>query len=328
MRRAPYGPVPDVATTMLQLAGLIVILAALFYLASGADAHRVRRFLLAGLVLLAWSAFLVAVGIGIRQFGIATSFQTTHWALTGGALAAFVLLMWISWLVFRREAPPPARNARLNLAALSLTGILLAGGYLGHIYQGRREAALRTLGIDFEKELESLRHGIVEGERIGPAQLGMSLDEVNGLIGRRFSSGERQANGLSSYVWRPLDDHNDFWNAFFEAGAGKAVIIGYGFWIVPSSSSVLQVAAQREIGGSRFQTAKGARFGDTRATIEALYGKPASVTRLEDRYDAATLRLHYPSMRTEFQLGQDPYGLLSILVYAPGFSPESALRRK
>lgn len=331
-REAPYGQALDVPTTVLQLVGMLVIFTAAFYLVSIADLRITRRFLFGGLVVFAWPVFLTTLAIEVRRIGLATSLRTIQWFLTGWALAAFVLLAWMTRLAFfRQDALPSARMARSSFVVLSLIALLLTGGYFGELYQSRSEAARQ---ISFSKELERLRYGIVEGERIGPVQLGMSLEEVNRSIGRRFSSGERLSNGLTSYIWRPLGSGNDFWNVFFDSKTSKAVIIGYGFSIVPSRSPappkgfVLEPPAQREIESSRFQTVRGVRFGDSPATVEALYGKPALATRLKDRKDVVTLRFHYVSIRTEFQFDESGYGLLSILVYAPGFSPQTTLRAR
>lgn len=93
--------------------------------------------------------------------------------------------------------------------------------------------------------------------------------------------------------------------------------------VPPPPGFTLVLPVQQEIENAKFHTARGARFGDSPSTIEALYGKPGQVTRLDNRKDAVTLRFYYPSIRTVFQFDESAYGLLSVIVYAPGFSPET-----
>ncbi len=321
-----YGTATDVPTTLLQLAGILVIFAAAYYLVSTGNIRNLRQALRDSLITLAWGAYLVSLVIGVERYGMARSLGTVQWFPTSLALALLISLIWFTWSLLHRDDEADGRRRRYGLIAILLVGALISAGYILQRQQDIREEVVRAKRIDIEKELDEIRYRIVEGQRIGPIELGMSLESVNRLLGRRFSSGQRLARGLNQYTWRSQGNGIDFWQVLFDSRSGKLVIVAYGLWIAPPASEADRLAAQRSVESMRFETTKGARFGDTPLTMEALYGKPDRVTRLRNRKDVVTLRFHYPSIRTEFQLSENAYGLLSVVIYAPGFSPDDVLR--
>lgn len=325
-RPTRFGLETDVGTTVLQLLGMLIIFGAAYYLASTGSGERFRSVVRIALIVFGWVVFLGTAAFGVNRLGIARSVETVNWLWTGIALAGFIALLWLSWSVVRGRTQGSGPTRRLTLVTTVLIVILPLVGAGAHLYQGRVLSAQRARQVELAKQLDELRHRIVEGEKIGSVKLGMSLQQVIDALGARFYDGERLPNGLNLYLWRAGESQH--WYVLFDGTNQKAVMVAYGFGLQPASEGWLVTRGHQQVQNLRFKTSLGARFGDSPSTIEALYGKPSKVTplKLKESGRAGDLRFHYSSIRTEFQFAKDSYGLLSILVYAPGFSPDQVLR--
>jgi hypothetical protein len=317
-----YGFETDIATTVLQILGMLAVFGASFYLASLGGGFRLRPALRYVLTSIVWTLFLGSLALGIIRFGIARSVWTINWLLTSIALAVFLVLLWFTRVFV---APRPnAHTRRGTLTALTLAGLVFLLGLGAHLYQGRLVVKRYAEAIELNKRIDEWQNLIIEGERIGPLEIGMSLGQAVNALGTRFDRGERLSNGLNVYLWRVGEDR--FWYAMFNASNEKAVIAAYGIEPPVLPSGWVLDPPLIGLRGIKLRTSRGARFGDSPSTVEALYGKPSLVTPLKRSGRGADLRFHYGSIRTEFQFAKDSHGLLSVLVYAPGFSPDRVLR--
>lgn len=219
-RQTRIGSETDVGTTILQLLGILILSGAGYYLASFGSSERLRSFLKFSLLLFIWLVFLGALALGISSLGMAHSIQTVNWLWTGVALAGFIGLLWLTWF-----ATSPGRARRLTLVAFVLVVALPLLGFGGHAYQGRLIAAHQTKLSEVVRLLKERRLRIVEGERIGSIELGMSPEDLNRGLGMRFSLAKPASGGLNAYIWYSGD--GQVWNAYFDANQ-RAVILAFG----------------------------------------------------------------------------------------------------
>ncbi len=304
----------DLITTILHEFGILIIGAALFLLAPAAAAPRpwgsLRRYASGSVLLLAWLFYIVAAGVGLKLYGIATSGESINWFATALVISVSSLLAWSTWLWLRSRTSVDSLATRTHIITfiIVVTSALVSVG--GWFAQQRQRY-----------EFEVFRYHVIEGERFGVLRLGISLEDVKWRLGS-FSSANRESDVVVRYVFPDADGS---WQVFFDTTTSRAVAIMY----FPQLGFTLDEAyANRE--KVKFETNRGAKYNHDAGTIEAIYGVPGHIYRLSP----SIVTYYYPAIRTEFLFvchsalpkpGQQScpfYALEQIRLYAGQWSPE------
>jgi len=337
-----FGSRVDAAATLLQVVGILLLGAALFFILSFSWGPAVsRRMVDAGLTM-GWLlvALVFAFGASKTQTGLVLLLEQTNWPLTTAAVVIVSLLSSLTWgLVRNRSAWVGLRKGLVASLLLVLVGAGLSMAQQWRFHRlldlrqkqeaERRQAeALRTRIIEGEQigplhvpltaQPATDRDRIIEGKQIGPLHLGISVDEARAVIQRTFSTVERTRTGLVQYDWCCEGDIE--WRVFVDPKVDRSV--GLSLSLIPPFIFVW------EPNQLPYETTKGVRFGHSLKTVSAVYGPPSKTYT----FDYGRVILYYAPLRTEFEFrcnrtGCSGFGggpvLKGITIFAPGWSPET-----
>ena len=331
----PFGPQVDVAATLLQVIGVLLIGAALFFIVPSAWGPAAPRRIVGVGLILGWLLTSVVFAFVTSKTGLVLSLDQTNWPLTTAGAVVLSLLSSLTWGVLMD------RNAweglRKGIAASVLIILVGAGLSVAQQWQLRRLADLRQRQEAESRQAEALRSRIIEGKQIGPLYLGTSVDELRVVFQHTFSTVERTRTGLVQYGWsREGLENNEDWRVFVDPKFERSVGISLsrfiptpppGFRVIPPPPWEYEGILQK----LHYETTKGIHFGHSSETVSAVYGPPSKIYT----FDYGRTSFYYAALRIEFEFvcamtkaQQDTRCDGSLLldritIFAPGWSPET-----
>jgi hypothetical protein len=321
-----FGSQVDVAATLLQVIGILLIGAALFFIVPSTwGPVAARRIVGAGLIL-GWLLTAVVFVFVTSKSGLVLSLDQTNWPLTTAAAVVLSLLSSLTCGVLRNQSAWVW--LRKGLSASLLIILVGAGFSVAQQWHLGRLADLRQKQEAERREAEALRTRIVEGEQLGSLHLGVSVDELRVKFQHHFSSVERTRTGLVKYVWccEGLDGVEAAWWVIVDPKVESSVGISLAD-LIDWDLSLFGTASKLP-----YETTKGVRFGHSPETVLAVYGPPSKTYT----FDYGRASSYYAPLRTEFEfvckmskLEQSTrcegwrLRLYRITIFARGWSPET-----
>jgi hypothetical protein len=321
-----FGPQVDVAATLLQVIGILLIGAALFFIVPSTWGPVASRRIVGAGLILGWLLTALVFVLVTSKTGLVVSLDQTNWPLTTAAAVVLSLLSGLTWGVLRDRG---AREGLRKGLAGSLLIILVGAGFsVVQQWQLRRLADLRQKQEDERRQSEALRTRIIEGEQLGSLHLGVSVDELRAKFQEPFSSVTRTRTGLLKYAWccKGLEGVEADWLVLVDPKLGNSVGISLAD-LIEWDLSLFGTASKLP-----YETTKGVRFGHSPETVLSVYGPPSKTYT----FDYGRTSLYYAPLRTEFEfvctkdkLEQNTrcedwrLRLYRITIFAPGWSPET-----